>query len=97
MRPAGDGREPGPELVAQQATAGATVPVYAGCATPLIQPLHTAQAVHGQDGMGDIGLMRARSAFDHAIAGPGTLQGQPGDQVGAADSPARTLSKQPLQ
>jgi purine nucleosidase len=36
--------------------AGATVPVYAGCATPLIQPLRTAQVVHGQDGMGDIGL-----------------------------------------
>jgi len=36
--------------------AGATVPVHAGCATPLIQPLHTAQVVHGEDGMGDIGL-----------------------------------------
>ena len=36
--------------------AGATVPVYAGAAAPLIQPLHTAQFVHGQDGMGDIGL-----------------------------------------
>src|SRR3712207_1208108 len=36
--------------------AGASVPVYVGCATPLIQPLHTAQNVHGLDGMGDIGL-----------------------------------------
>jgi purine nucleosidase len=36
--------------------AGADVPVYAGAAAPLIQPLHTAQFVHGQDGMGDIGL-----------------------------------------
>lgn len=32
------------------------VPVYVGCAAPLVQPLHTAQVVHGQDGMGDIGL-----------------------------------------
>lgn len=35
---------------------GSTVPAYAGCAAPLIQPLHTAQIVHGEDGMGDIGL-----------------------------------------
>lgn len=32
------------------------VPVYAGEAAPLIVPLHTAQNVHGHDGMGDIGL-----------------------------------------
>lgn len=32
------------------------VPVYAGEANPLAVPLHTAQNVHGQDGMGDIGL-----------------------------------------
>jgi purine nucleosidase len=36
--------------------AGANVPVYAGAAAPLLQPLHTAQVVHGRDGMGDIGL-----------------------------------------
>ena len=36
--------------------AGASVPVYAGAAAPLLQPLHTAQVVHGRDGMGDIGL-----------------------------------------
>lgn len=36
--------------------AGASVPVYAGFDRPLVQPLHTAQVVHGQDGMGDIGL-----------------------------------------
>ena len=35
---------------------GTDVPVYAGCAVPLVQPLHTAQEVHGEDGMGDIGL-----------------------------------------
>lgn len=35
---------------------GATVPVVAGAAGPLRVPLHTAQHVHGSDGMGDIGL-----------------------------------------
>src|SRR5262245_4130403 len=35
---------------------GASVPVYAGTAQPLLRPLATAQSVHGQDGMGDIGL-----------------------------------------
>jgi purine nucleosidase len=36
--------------------AGASVPVYAGCAEPLLENLHTAENVHGGDGMGDIGL-----------------------------------------
>ncbi len=35
---------------------GASVPVYAGCAKPLLRNLETAQEVHGHDGMGDIGL-----------------------------------------
>ena len=35
---------------------GADAPVYAGCAKPLLRDLETAQAVHGRDGMGDIGL-----------------------------------------
>lgn len=32
------------------------VPVFAGAAEPLRRPLETAEFVHGQDGMGDIGL-----------------------------------------
>jgi purine nucleosidase len=32
------------------------VPVYAGASAPLERPLETAQFVHGEDGMGDIGL-----------------------------------------
>ncbi len=36
--------------------AGAATPVHAGCAAPLTRPLRTAQFVHGEDGMGDIGL-----------------------------------------
>jgi purine nucleosidase len=35
---------------------GSRVPVHAGCAAPLQRPLQTAQMVHGEDGMGDIGL-----------------------------------------
>ena len=33
-----------------------TVPVYRGADRPLLRPLNTAQEVHGDDGMGDIGL-----------------------------------------
>jgi len=33
-----------------------TTPVYAGMEAPLTRPLETAEAVHGQDGMGDVGL-----------------------------------------
>lgn len=35
---------------------GATTPVYRGMEKPLMRSLDTAQLVHGQDGMGDIGL-----------------------------------------
>ena len=35
---------------------GASVPVVAGCAKPLLRELETAEVVHGNDGMGDIGL-----------------------------------------
>jgi len=36
--------------------AGEAVPVYIGAAKPRTRDLHTGQAVHGDDGMGDIGL-----------------------------------------
>lgn len=35
---------------------GSTVPVHPGAWRPALRPLETAQFVHGQDGMGDIGL-----------------------------------------
>jgi purine nucleosidase len=35
---------------------GQSIPVYRGMSAPLARPLETAQYVHGQDGMGDIGL-----------------------------------------
>ena len=42
---------------------GRQTPVYAGMAKPLLRPLETAENVHGQDGMGDIGLpLRGRTA-----------------------------------
>src|SRR5262249_19805733 len=50
--------------------AGADVPVHAGAARPRIRELHTGQAVHGQDGMGDIGLdLRGRPPGDGEAAG----------------------------
>src|SRR5450759_1202275 len=49
--------------------AGSSVPVYVGCAAPLIELLHQAHVVHGQDGMGDIGLpVHGRAPADgHAV------------------------------
>ncbi len=42
---------------------GSSVPVYRGCAAPLLRALETAQSIHGEDGMGDIGLpLRGRGA-----------------------------------
>ncbi|MDB0039483.1 nucleoside hydrolase, partial [Actinomycetota bacterium] len=35
---------------------GSTVPVHVGAAGPLMRDLQSAHHVHGQDGMGDIGL-----------------------------------------
>lgn len=45
------------------------VPVYRGAAAPLLRPLETAQDVHGQDGLGDIGLpLHGRTpANGHAV------------------------------
>lgn len=48
---------------------GKQVPVYEGLEKPLLRPLKTAQYVHGQDGMGDIGLPLSgrRPADGHAV------------------------------
>ncbi|HZR94739.1 MAG TPA: nucleoside hydrolase [Gaiellaceae bacterium] len=42
--------------------AGADVPVFRGAAAPRERALHTGQSVHGEDGMGDIGLPLAGRA-----------------------------------
>jgi purine nucleosidase len=46
-----------------------TIPVYGGMPGPLTRPLETAQYVHGQDGMGDIGLPLSgrQPATGHAV------------------------------
>ena len=48
---------------------GSSAPVYAGCAKPMLRSLETAQVVHGNDGMGDIGLpLQGRApAAGHAV------------------------------
>lgn len=45
------------------------VPVYAGCDRPLVRPLDTARDVHGEDGMGDIGVVAPHRdpADGHAV------------------------------
>lgn len=40
-----------------------TVPIYKGANQPILRPLNTAQHIHGEDGMGDIGLdLKGRKA-----------------------------------
>lgn len=47
---------------------GASAPVFAGCATPLLHPSVDAAHVHGEDGFGDAGLPPAarQAADEHA-------------------------------
>jgi inosine-uridine nucleoside N-ribohydrolase len=51
-------------------TIGATTPVYAGCATPLVVPAEDAGFVHGRDGFGDTGYFPAARAAEteHAVS-----------------------------
>lgn len=63
---------------------GSTTPVYAGADQPLARPLETAQHVHGDDGMADIGLTLSgrradagdavQAIVDAANAHPGNLE-----------------------
>ncbi len=43
-------------LITLEIAGVADIPVHEGCAKPLLRELSTAQHVHGEDGMGDIGL-----------------------------------------
>ncbi|WP_433469891.1 nucleoside hydrolase [Spirillospora sp. CA-128828] len=43
-------------LISLQTAGRSDIPVYAGCQRPMTRALSSAQHVHGQDGMGDIGL-----------------------------------------
>src|SRR5258705_3208215 len=57
--------------------AGFAVPVHAGAAKPRTRDLHTGQAVHGNDGMGDIGLPLHGRTPAAGAAGPGAARGNP--------------------
>jgi inosine-uridine nucleoside N-ribohydrolase len=48
---------------------GRQVPVYAGAAAPLIEPLETAEHAHGRDGLGDIGFADPTTTVqtEHAV------------------------------
>ncbi|WP_133480021.1 nucleoside hydrolase [Cognatilysobacter segetis] len=48
--------------------AGVDVPVFAGCASPLLHPARDAAYVHGRDGFGDIGYAKAakQAEAEHA-------------------------------
>ncbi|WP_433476167.1 nucleoside hydrolase [Spirillospora sp. CA-142024] len=43
-------------LISLQTAGRSDIPVYVGCQRPMTRALSSAQHVHGQDGMGDIGL-----------------------------------------
>jgi inosine-uridine nucleoside N-ribohydrolase len=62
--------------------AGADVPVYRGAAGPRRRGLRTGQAVHGEDGMGDIGLEltgRTAAAGDAARVIVDEIRARPGE------------------
>ncbi len=81
---------------------GRTTPVHAGRAGPLARPLETAQDVHGQDGMGDIGLDLSgrRPAGDRAVEViVDSLIGAPGEitlvTLGPLTNVAAALQREP--
>ncbi|MFI7708434.1 nucleoside hydrolase [Nonomuraea sp. NPDC049480] len=56
-------------LISLHMAGRADIPVHPGCERPMTRPLTTAQHVHGQDGMGDIGLPDPPQAAErrHAV------------------------------
>jgi purine nucleosidase len=61
---------------------GTTAPVHAGSTAPLMRPLQSAQEVHGNDGMGDIGLDlsgRTPASTDAVAVLIDTIMGAPGE------------------
>ena len=80
----------------------ADAPVYAGLTGPLLRDLHTAQDVHGNDGLGDIGLpLSGRTPADgHAVdVIIDTILGSPGEIVlvtlGPQSNVAAALVREP--
>lgn len=81
---------------------GSDMPVYAGREQPLERPLSTAQFVHGEDGMGDIGLPlsgRSPTPGDAVDVLIDTISGSPGEitlvTLGPLSNVADALSRSP--
>jgi purine nucleosidase len=61
---------------------GERVPVFCGAQDPLLAPLETSQFLHGEDGMGDVGLpLHGRDphsghAVDALLEGAGRYPGE---------------------
>jgi len=71
------------------------VPVYRGLAAPILRPLETAQDTHGQDGMGDIGLLLSGGipAPEHAVdAIRETINSYPGEITLVALGPLTNIA-----
>ncbi len=73
------------------AAGAADVPVARGAATPLLEPARHARMVHGEDGMGDLGLPEStrRPVDEHAVE---LLR----DQILAAPEPVTLVTLAPL-
>lgn len=85
------------------AAGGQSAPVYAGSGSPLHRALETAQFVHGEDGMGDIGLAKATTAAEPEDAIDQLLSrasAEPGEitlvTLGPLTNIARALRSDPL-
>lgn len=69
-------------LISLQTAGRPDIPVHAGCPRPMTRALSSAQHVHGQDGMGDIGLPdpvtvpRGAHAVDVLLSLPRRLPGE---------------------
>ncbi len=81
---------------------GADVPVYRGAPAPRERELHTGQAVHGEDGMGDIGLElsgRAEAGGDAAQVLVDEIARRPGEvtlvTLGPLTNVAAALEREP--
>ena len=75
---------------------GASFPVFAGCATPLVRaPDEDAAFVHGMDGLGDVGFPEPEAAADAEAAGLallGLTRERPGELTLAALAPLTNLA-----
>ncbi len=74
---------------------GANVPVYAGCARPLLHTAENAAQVHGKDGLGDAGIPRSNRPVEteHAAVALARLANQePGEFTMVTIGPLTNLA-----